>query len=261
MKKIINKGEKEMKIVVVKNSEEMSKKAGRLIGSQVIVKENCVLGLATGSTPIGTYQDMIAQYKEGVLDFSKVSVFNLDEYIGVTADNDQSYAYFMKENLFQHVNIDLAKTNIPSGMATDMEAECLAYEAKMKAAGGVDLQLLGIGNNGHIGFNEPDHNFSQRTHTVQLTESTIEANARFFKTKEEVPTMAVTMGIKTIMNARKVVLVATGKGKAQAIYGTVLGPIDPQVPSSILQLHKDTVLVIDEEAASLLPKEIWNTEV
>ena len=242
-----------MEILVCKNYDEMSEKAARIFAAQLILKKDSVLGLATGSTPEGMYASLVKKYNEGVIDFSKVTSFNLDEYFELPKENDQSYDYFMKKNLFNHVNIE--NFNLPNGMAKDVEKECAEYEAKIEAAGGVDIQVLGIGKNGHIGFNEPDSVFIKNTHLVELTQSTIDANARFFASADEVPKKAVSMGIGTILKSKKIVLLASGEGKADAIYKTVHGDIDPMVPASALQLHKDTIVVLDEAAASKLSPE------
>ena len=244
-----------MKIIRCKDYEDMSRKAAALFYSQIHMKPDCVLGLATGGTPVGTYKQLIKWYEEGDLDFSKVKSVNLDEYIGLDGDHDQSYRYFMNNNLFNHVNIDKANTNVPNGKAEDMTAEALRYEALIESLGGIDMQLLGIGNNGHIGFNEPNDVFDGITHEVQLTQSTIEANARFFETIDDVPTRAISMGIATIMKAKKIVLVANGAKKADIIYETCFGPITPNVPASALQMHADCTIIVDEEAyATILAK-------
>lgn len=241
-----------MRIIIANDYDDMSKKAAYLIGSQLMLKPNSVLGFATGSTPIGTYKELINIYKNGIIDFSEVTAFNLDEYFELPKDNPQSYDYFMKMNLFNHVNIDEENTNIPNGMCDNIERECADYERKMREAGGIDLQLLGIGRNGHIGFNEPRDNFKSDTHLVLLDEDTIEANSRFFDSMEDVPTKALSMGIGSIMRAKKIVLLASGEGKAEAIYNTVKGPITPKVPASILQLHPDVTIIVDKEAAARL---------
>ncbi len=240
-----------MRIYKTKDYNEMSRKAANVISAQVIAKPDCVLGLATGSSPIGTYQQLIEWYKKGDLDFSEVRTANLDEYKGLTRDNDQSYYYFMYENLFKHVNIDMANTNIPDGTNPDAAAESARYDKVVADLGGVDLQLLGLGRNGHIGFNEPDEAFAKGTHCVDLQPSTIEANKRFFASADDVPKQAYTMGIGTIMSAKKILLVVSGADKAQALYDSLRGPITPHVPGSILQLHKDVVVVADEAALSL----------
>lgn len=241
-----------MRIYQAKDYNEMSHIAANIISAQIIMKPDAVLGLATGSTPIGTYQELIESYKKGDLDFSEIRSANLDEYKGLTADNDQSYAYFMRTNLFDHVNIKKENTNIPNGMEEDIEKECARYNSVIRSLGGIDLQLLGIGNNGHIGFNEPAEAFAKETHCVKLTENTIEANARFFESMDDVPKYAYTMGIKNIMQAKSILLVASGASKADALYKTCFGPITPEVPASILQLHDNVSIVADEEALSLI---------
>ncbi len=240
-----------MLIIKTKNYEELSKKAADIIGALVVLKPNAVLGLATGSTPVGTYKELIKGYEEGTLDFSNIKSVNLDEYKGLPGDHDQSYRYFMNTNLFDHVNIDKANTNVPKGIVDDGEAECERYNQLIKDLGGIDLQLLGIGGNAHIGFNEPCDEFVKGTHLVTLEEGTREANARFFTSIDEVPTQAYTMGIQNIMSAKKVLLLANGKAKAQAVYDTCFGPVKPQVPASILQLHEDCIVIADEDALSL----------
>ena len=241
-----------MRIIRAKDYADVSRKAANIIAAQVHLKPDCVLGLATGSSPVGTYQELIKMYQAGDLDFSKVSTVNLDEYVGLDKDHDQSYAYFMRNNLFDHVNIDQANCNIPSGLTDDPEAECANYDKLIAALGGTDLQLLGMGPNGHIGFNEPDEVFIPGTHCDKLAESTIDANARFFATRDDVPKQAYTMGIWGIMQAKRVLMVVNGKNKAQAVKAMFTGPVDPKVPASILQLHPDCTIVADEEALSLL---------
>lgn len=245
-----------MKIIKCKDYAEMSLKAAELFAAQILLKPNCVLGLATGSTPIGTYQKLVEWYQSGRLDFSQVKTVNLDEYVGLDGNNDQSYRYFMNHNLFDHVNIDKANTNVPNGLAADLAAEGERYEELIRSLGGIDMQLLGIGNNGHIGFNEPHDSFDGITHEVQLTESTIQANARFFASMDEVPKKAISMGTGTIMKAKKVVLVANGEKKAQCIYDTCYGPITPQVPASVLQMHPDCTIIVDEAAYSLIAEKV-----
>ncbi len=241
-----------MKIIVTESYDELSFHAGEIIKNQILEKPDCVLGLATGSSPVGTYKHLVAEYKAGKVSFAKVKSANLDEYVGISKDHDQSYYYFMQENLFSHVDIDVASTNIPNGLAGDAEAECARYDAVIDSLGGVDLQLLGIGGNGHIGFNEPAECFSKGTNKIALHDSTIEANARFFASKADVPTHAYSMGIGTIMKAKKILLVASGKDKANAILGLVKGDIRPDMPASILQYHPDVTVVCDKEAAALL---------
>ena len=232
-----------MKYIIVNTYDELSNKAADLIAAQILVKPNCVLGLATGSSPVGTYKRLIEDNKAGKIDFSAVTSVNLDEYVGLDGSNDQSYRYFMNHNLFDHVNIDKAKTFVPSGCADNLAAEGEAYDKMIKELGGIDLQLLGIGLDGHIGFNEPDDYFTGPTHEVKLDESTIEANARFFASKEEVPTTAITMGMMSIMQAKKVLLIANGAAKKAIVEKAFFGPIDPQVPASILQLHPDVTVI------------------
>ena len=240
-----------MRIIRVKDYQQMSRSAANLISAQVILEPKSVLGLATGSSPIGAYQQLIEWYRKGDVDFSQVTTVNLDEYVGLKPDHDQSYHYFMHHNFFDSVNIDPARINIPDGCAPDMAAECLRYDTLLRGLG-VDLQLLGLGNNGHIGFNEPDEVFSKGTHVVTLTESTLEANKRFFQSIDEVPKTAISMGTFDIMQAKRVVMVASGKAKAQAVKAMLTGPITPKMPASILQFHKDFTLVADEDALSLL---------
>lgn len=237
-----------MRIYKAKDYKDMSRKAANVISAQVITKPDCVLGLATGSTPIGTYQQLIDWYQKGDLDFSEVTSVNLDEYRGLPKENDQSYFYFMNHNFFQHVNINLENTNVPNGMEADSDKECSRYEALIKSLGGVDLQLLGLGHNGHIGFNEPEDVFEKITHCVDLQESTIEANKRFFANADDVPKQAYTMGIGTIMQAKKILLAVSGADKAQILHDVLCGPITPRVPASILQLHPDVIVVADEAA-------------
>ena len=241
-----------MKLYKAKDYEDMSRKAANIISAQVTLKPDSVLGLATGSTPIGTYKRLIEGYKNGDLDFSQVKSVNLDEYRGLTRDNDQSYYYFMYNNLFKHININMENTNVPDGTEPDSEKECSRYENVIEAYGGVDLQLLGLGHNGHIGFNEPDKDFPRTTHCVDLTQSTIEANKRFFASVDDVPKQAYTMGIGTIMKARKILLVVSGADKAQILHDVLCGPVTPEVPASILQLHSDVIVVADEAAMAKL---------
>ena len=243
-----------MRIIATKNYDEMSRAAASLIAAQVLQKPDSVLGLATGSSPIGAYKKLIQWYQAGALDFSACSTLNLDEYVGLTPDNDQSYAYFMRQNLFDHINIKPENLNIPDGTNPDAAGECARYDGVIEAFGGADLQLLGIGRNGHIGFNEPGSVFVRGTNCVQLTQSTIDANKRFFAREEDVPRKAYTMGIEGIMLARKVVLIASGADKADAVAKAFFGPITPLVPASILQLHRDFVLIADEAALSQLEK-------
>lgn len=226
--------------------------AATLFASCVIGKPHAVLGLATGSTPIPTYQKMAELYRMGAVDFSEVTTFNLDEYVGLNHEHEQSYYYFMMENLFRHINVPHSQIHVLSGTAEDPVAECLAYEENIRAAGGIDLQILGIGRNGHIAFNEPSDSFASSTQVVELTPSTIEANTRFFASSDEVPRQALSMGIGSIMQARSIVLIATGSDKAQAVKDMITGPVTPRCPASVLQLHPSVNIMLDNEAASLL---------
>lgn len=240
-----------MRIIEVNNYDEMSKQAAEIIAAKITLNPNCHLGLATGSTPVGTYEYLIKKYNKKELDFSNVHSVNLDEYKGLSGDHEQSYRYFMNTNLFDHVNIDKANTFVPNGLADNGEEECKRYNALVESIGGVDLQLLGIGVNGHIGFNEPDDQLQANVHCVTLTESTIKANARFFETEDEVPKYAYTMGVGNIMSAKTILLLASGASKADAIYKTCFCPITPQVPASFLQLHHDVIIIADSDALSL----------
>lgn len=236
-----------MKFITVDTYEELSKIASEIIGEQVKAKPECVLGLATGSSPLGTYKNLVKACEAGELDFSGVTSVNLDEYVGLDEKNDQSYRYFMNTNLFTRINISLDKTHVPNGCADDLKAECARYDALIESLGGIDLQLLGIGLDGHIGFNEPDEVFIKETHQVSLDPSTIEANARFFASKDDVPTSAVTMGIGAIMHAKKVLLIANGAGKKEIMQKAFYGPITPLVPASMLQLHPDLTVIYAEK--------------
>ena len=241
-----------MRIICAKDYKEMSEMAADIIGAQVLLKPDAVLGLATGSTPIGTYEELVRRYEAGRLDFSKIKTVNLDEYRGLTRDNDQSYYYFMHSHIFDHININKNNTKVPDGMEPDALKAGQDYENIIKNYGGIDLQLLGLGNNGHIGFNEPGDEFIDKTHVVDLTESTIEANKRFFASIDDVPKQAYTMGIGSIMRAKRVLMVVNGKGKAEIVKEAFFGPITPKVPASILQLHNDFILIGDVEALSCL---------
>lgn len=241
-----------MRIIRTKNYDDMSRKAAAIISAQVLMKPDCVLGLATGGTPVGTYKNIVEWYNNGDLDFSEVTTVNLDEYRGLPREHQESYWSFMHRNLFDHVNIKPENINLPDGTNMDADAECARYDAVIKCVGGVDLQLLGIGHDGHIGFNEPSDAFDMGTHCVQLTDETIDANQRFFDSRDEVPREAYTMGTHTIMSARKVLMVVSGKDKAEIIKKAFFGPVTPQVPASILQMHPDFTLVADEDALSLV---------
>lgn len=241
-----------MQIHVFDTAEQAGKATAMLFAAQLINKPDSVLGLATGSTPIPTYQNLVAMYKEGLVDFSKATSFNLDEYVGISEDHPCSYHAFMQAELFDHVNANPANVHVPNGNAKDGNQEGKEYDAAIKAAGGIDMQLLGIGRNAHIGFNEPDDHFVYGCHVEDLTPSTIEANRRFFNAEEEVPHQAISMGVGGIMNAKKIVLVATGADKAEAMYKAIHGDITPQVPASILRAHPDVVFILDKAAAGLL---------
>ena len=240
-----------MKFVECRDYEEMSRRAAHLIAACVLMDPDCVLGLATGSSPIGTYDTLIEWYERGDLDFSKVKTVNLDEYQGLSGDNPQSYRYFMNTHLFDHVNIDKNNTNVPDGRA-DAQAECARYDRVIEALGGINLQLLGLGHNGHIGFNEPAEVFPKGTHCVALTQSTIDANSRLFDNIDEVPRFAYTRGIRSIMAAKKIVVVVSGEDKSEIVRTAFTGPVTPQVPASILQMHPDVTIVGDRAAFSLL---------
>ncbi len=230
----------------------MSKKAAEIIASVVTLKPDCVLGLATGSSPIGLYKNLIEKCKKGELDFSQVKTANLDEYVGLGPDDDQSYRYFMNTNLFNHININIENTNVPNGLEKDADKEVTRYEKLVQDLGEMDLQLLGLGLDGHIGFNEPAPVFPKTTQCVELDPSTIEANKRFFASADDVPRTAYTMGVGTIMRAKKVLLIVNGKAKAEILAKVINGPVDPMVPASILQFHNDVTIVADEEALSAL---------
>lgn len=232
-----------MKIIEASSYKDLSAKAAMLFVAQMVEKPNSVLGLATGSSPIGLYQELIDYYKKGIISFKDVVSFNLDEYVGLPKTHKESYDYFMHDQLFNHVDIKEENIHVPNGIFTDANAECDKYEALIKAAGGIDIQLLGIGVNAHIGFNEPSDVFAKKTHRVDLKEETIQANARFFGSEEEVPKEAVTMGISTIMAAKKVVLIASGENKFDALEKTINGPVTPEVPASALQYHPDTTII------------------
>lgn len=241
-----------MKIIAAKDYKEMSRMAANLISAQIIMKNNCVLGLATGSSPVGIYEQLIQRYEKGDLDFSEVTTINLDEYRGLSPENDQSYRYFMEDKLFRHVNLRPERTFVPDGLEPDADKACSTYNDIIRQCGGIDLQLLGLGLNGHIGFNEPSTAFEKETHLVDLTQSTIDANSRFFASMDEVPKQAYTMGIQSIMQAKKIVIIVSGKSKAQIVKQAFFGPITPQVPASVLQLHNDVTLVADHDALSLI---------
>ena len=241
-----------MLIHVYKDAQEVGKAAAMIVAAEILKKEDCVLGLATGSTPIPTYKEMARMNKEGLIDFAKVRSYNLDEYIGLAPDHICSYRRFMNEQLFDHINIDKANTHVPCGIGADHEADAKAYDEAVEAAGGIDLQILGIGHDGHIGFNEPGDEFVGPTNIVTLTDMTIDANTRFFEKRDDVPRQAITLGNRNIMAAKHIILLATGKDKAQAIAAAVKGNITPKMPASLLQVHPNVQFLLDEAAASLL---------
>ncbi len=240
-----------MEVITKNNYQEISQAAAEFLINQVKTKNDSVLGLPTGSTPIGMYQEVIRQYKNNI-SFQNVRTFNLDEYVGLDKTNINSYRYFMDENLFSHIDIKEENIHIPNGVANNMDVESVDYEELLKSTGQMDVMYLGIGTNGHIGFNEPEDFFEPYTHIVKLTKDTIEANKRFFDNIEDVPKTAITMGIKTILSAKKIILLATGESKAEAILKTIKGKITPLVPASILQLHDDVTVIIDKDAAKYL---------
>jgi len=241
-----------MNILKFNSDEDFVQTGANLIASLLQSNPKAVLGLATGSSPVGVYAKLVEMHKNGLVSFSKATSFNLDEYIGLPVDHPQSYRSFMNEHLFNHIDIDLGKTHVPNGNAADMEAECLAYDKMLEENGPVDLQILGIGSNGHIGFNEPDANLSSKTHVVDLLEETLEANARFFDSLDDVPRQAITMGIGGILKARQIVLLVRGAGKAEAIRNAVEGPITTQCPASLLQSHPNVIVLVDEGAGKWL---------
>ncbi len=236
-----------MKFITTQTYEKLSRQAANIISAQVIMKPDCVLGLATGSSPIGVYRQLIDWYNKGDIDFSQVTSVNLDEYVGLTGDHPQSYRYFMQTNFFDHINIKPENTYVPNGVATDTAAECAEYDARIKRFGGIDLQLLGIGLDGHIGFNEPGDCFVTATHVADLHESTVKANARFFASEDEVPRQAISMGMVSIMQAKKILLIANGPAKKDVLLRAFEGPITPALPASILQLHPDLTVIFSEE--------------
>ena len=237
-----------MKLITVDNYEELSKVAARELASTIKEKPNAILGLATGGSPVGMYKELIKMYQDGELDFSKIKTVN----VGLNPEHEQSYRHFMNENLFNHVNININNTIVPNGLAQDLNAECKEYDKKMEELGGIDVQLLGVGNNGHIAFNEPDKELSSGTHVITLTEDTIKANSRFFDTIDEVPKRAITMGLGEIMKAKKIVLIASGESKAEAIKGLFSGKITTENPASMLQMHGDVTVIVDKAAAKLI---------
>lgn len=241
-----------IEIISAKTKEQVGSLAADVITNQLKCKADSTFGFATGSSPVGMYTELIRRCKNGEISFKNVRCVNLDEYVGLDAEHDQSYAYFMRKNLFDGIDIDLKNTNLPNGLATDLAAECERYDAVVDSMGGVDIQVLGIGNNGHIGFNEPSDIFTYGTNVVELTESTIDANSRFFESRELVPTKAISMGVGQIMAARKILLIALGEGKAYILEKALFGEVTPRVPASILRFAKDVTVVADEAALSVI---------
>ena len=241
-----------MNIQIFSSEDQIAEAAAQLYVNTISRKPDCVLGLATGSTPLPTYQKLVQLCERGAIDFSAVRTFNLDEYVGISREHEQSYYRFMFDNLFSKINIEKENVHLPNPASDDLNDDCVAYDAAIDAAGGIDLQLLGIGHNGHIAFNEPSDTFSDGTHIVELTKSTIEANKRFFECEDDVPRKAISMGISYIMKAREIIMLATGAGKAEAVKAMINGEIDPGCPASILQSHPAVTVYLDEEAASLL---------
>lgn len=248
-----------MRIIFTEDYEAMSREAAKIVSGQLYLKPASVLGLATGSTPVGLYEMLIQVHETIGLDFSSVTTFNLDEYVGMSPENPQSYHYFMQEHLFSRVNLKPENCFVPDGMAEDLAAEGRRYDERIRQAGGIDLQVLGIGQNAHIGFNEPDIKFEAMTHKVRLDDETIRANSRFFARAEDVPRYAISLGIRNIMLALRVLLLANGAKKAEAVYKAVCGSVTPEAPASILQLHRDVTVIVDREAAAHLPAE-WKRE-
>ncbi len=241
-----------MVVHVYKTPEMVAKAAASVIAAQILEKPDTILGLATGSTPVGTYKQLIKLNEEGLLDFTDVATYNLDEYIGLDGSHDQSYRYFMNTNLFNHINIKPDNTHVPCGIGDDPEKNAADYDEMIAKAGGIDLQLLGIGHNGHIGFNEPDDEFTYATHVVSLTRSTIDANKIYFACEDDMPKSAITLGMKGILGAKTILLLALGEGKAKAVRDMVRGNMNPNCPASILGAHKNVIVIADEAAASLL---------
>jgi glucosamine-6-phosphate deaminase len=241
-----------MLIITAKDYDEMSQKAARYVAAEILLKPDCLLGLATGSTPIGTYQELIRIHQQEGLSFQKVRTVNLDEYYGLPASHEQSYRYFMQETLFDHIDICPDNTHVPDGLTEDPQAYGRQYDELIVALGGIDLQLLGIGSNGHIAFNEPGSYFTAQTRLVDLNANTIEDNSRFFESKDDVPRQAISMGMKSILDSKRIVILASGAGKAQAIKDMLEGPVDPMLPASILQLHSNVTLIADKAALALV---------
>lgn len=250
-----------MRVIILPDPDAVSRRAAGFIADLVRQRPACVLGLATGGTPLGTYRELIRLHREEDLSFAQVTTFNLDEYVGLGPTHPQSYRHFMQSSLFDHVNIPAANTHVPDGRATDFATFCQQYETQIAHAGGIDLQLLGVGTDGHIAFNEPGSSLASRTRLKSLTSETIRDNARFFGSEEAVPRLAVTMGVGTILDAKRCLLLACGTAKAEAVRDTIEGPITAQVTATALQLHRDVIMVIDEAAASLLKRKQYYVEV
>ncbi len=249
-----------MLLIIRENYDAVCHLAAQHVARMIQKKPRCILGLATGSTPLGVYKELIRMHKEDGLDFSRVQTFNLDEYVGLPKAHDQSYNYFMQKNLFEHINIHQDSIHLPNGMADNIEQECIDYEKRIVAAGGIDLQLLGIGSNGHIAFNEPFSSLGSRTRIKTLTEKTRKDNARFFKSMDEVPKYAITMGVGTIMDSRDIILLASGENKAWAIKVTVEGPITALVPATMVQVHRNATIIVDKDAAGQLDQALTIAE-
>lgn len=250
-----------MRVVILDSSEDVSRRAAEIIGKLLRRKNDCVLGLATGGTPLGTYQELIRQYRQGAISFSRTTTFNLDEYVGVAGDHPQSYRYFMHTHLFQHIDVDVSRCHVPDGLAADFASYGKEYEELIHKAGGIDLQLLGIGTDGHIGFNEPGSSLASRTRLKGLAEQTVRDNARFFESVEQVPRLAITMGVGTILEAREILLLATGQNKAGAVRSFIEGPITSQITASALQLHPTTTVLLDRSAADWLQRKDYYEHV
>ena len=250
-----------MRVIITPTSEEVGRRAAKFVSRLIRRKPNCVLGLATGSTPLGLYEELIRLHRDEQLDFSQVTTFNLDEYVGLGPSDPQSYRYFMHENLFRHINIPPEQTHVPDGRALDFETYCEQYEQEIRNAGGIDLQVLGIGRDGHVAFNEPGSSLGSRTRLKALAGETIKDNARFFGSEDRVPRLAVTMGVGTILESTRCVLLATGAAKADAIRSTIEGPVTAQVTASALQMHRDVIAIVDEEAGSWLSRKDYYNEV
>lgn len=250
-----------MRVIIQTDADAASRRSARFVAELIRKKPDCVLGLATGSSPLGTYRELIRLHREEALDFARVTTFNLDEYVGLTSIHPQSYRRFMQENLFDHINVRPEHTNVPDGRALEFESHCRQYEQRIKDAGGIDLQILGIGSDGHIAFNEPGSSLGSRTRLKTLASETIRDNARFFGGEERVPRLAVTMGVGTILESRRCLLLAFGQHKAQAIRDTVEGPVTAQITASALQMHREVICILDEPAASLLTRRTYYAEV